>query len=180
MTAAHSAGTAVFSSLRQLATMASRSTVSTLVTLASAVALFASGESRELAGIDFVSETMFMPHFTRRPASVQPQTTASIRSFGQMVVDREIAETRHTGLELKFYRAGGAVALLADDHFGLAVHQRHIQLPFFIFRRAGAGLLICQIIFFTEDEQHHVGVLLDRTGFTQVGQLRALVVAALD
>jgi len=63
MTAEHSAGTAVFSSLRQLAQIASRSTVSTPVAAASAAALLASGERTELAGIDFGSETMFMPHF---------------------------------------------------------------------------------------------------------------------
>ena len=26
------------------------------------------------------------------------------------------------------------MALLADDDFGLAVHQRHVELPFFVFR----------------------------------------------
>src|SRR6266446_5334661 len=61
ITAAHSAGTAAFSSLRQFATMASRSTVSTPVADASAAAWFASGDRMELAGIDFGSETMFMP-----------------------------------------------------------------------------------------------------------------------
>ena len=37
-----------------------------------------------------------------------------------------------------------------------------------------------QIVFLTEHEQHHVGVLLDRAGLAQVRKLRPLVVAALD
>src|SRR6202790_539941 len=180
MTEALSAGTAVFSSLRQLAQMASRSTVSTPVAAATAAALLASGESTELAGIDLGSEAMFMLYFTRRPAAVQPREPGLVRSVGQMVVQRQIAEPGETGLELQLDRAGWAVALLADDHFGLAVHQRHVQLPFLIFRRARAGFLVRQIIFLAEHEHHHVGVLLDRAGFTQVGQLRALVFAALD
>src|ERR1700676_5333561 len=180
MTEALSAGTAVFSSLRQLAQMASRSTVSTPVAAATAAALLASGESTELAGIDLGSEAMFMLYFTRRPAAVQPREPGLVRSVGQMVVQRQIAEPGETGLELQLDRAGGAVALLANDHFGLAVHQRHVKLPFLIFRRARAGFLVRQIIFLAEHEHHHVGVLLDRAGFTQVRQLRALVVAALD
>ena len=34
------------------------------------------------------------------------------------------------------------------------------------------------VVFLAVDEQHHVGVLLDRAGFTQVRKLRPLVVAA--
>jgi hypothetical protein len=63
ITPAHSAGTAVFSSLRQLAMMASRSTVNTPVAAASAAAWLASGESRVLCGIDVGSDAMFMPGF---------------------------------------------------------------------------------------------------------------------
>ena len=36
------------------------------------------------------------------------------------------------------------------------------------------------VVFLAEDEDHHVGVLLDRAGFTQVRELRPLVVAAFD
>src|SRR5713101_3517785 len=168
ITAAHSAGTAAFSSLRQFATMASRSTVSTPVAVASAAAWFASGERMVLAGIDFASETMFMPHFTRRSGAVQPGNRGLIGSLRQMAVMRQIAEPRQAGLELQFDGAGGAVPLLADDDFGLAVHQRHVQLPFFVFRRAGPRLLVGEIVFLAEHEHHHVGVLFDRAGFTQV------------
>src|SRR4029450_3706070 len=129
MTPAHSAGTAVFSSLRRLATMASRSTVSTPVAVTSAAAWFASGESRVPCGMDLGSGAMFMPHFRRRNAEVQPQF-ASIAALRPVAVLCEIPEPRELAFELHFHRPGGAVALLADDDFGLAVHQRHIELPF--------------------------------------------------
>src|SRR5438552_1095808 len=72
MTAAHSAGTAVFSSLRQLATMASRSTVSTPVMVASAAAMSASGEGMSFASDGLGSMAMVMGGvFTRQRAPVQ-------------------------------------------------------------------------------------------------------------
>jgi hypothetical protein len=77
MTPAHSAGTADFSSLRQLATMASRSMVRTPVAVAvaaaNAAAAFASGDNMPLAAIDLGSETELMPHFTRGAGAVQPR-----------------------------------------------------------------------------------------------------------
>src|SRR6202041_3858759 len=63
MTAEHSAGTAVFSSLRQLATSSSRSTVRIPLAAASAAALLTSDERMESAGSDFGSEAMFMASF---------------------------------------------------------------------------------------------------------------------
>src|SRR5438876_11482124 len=159
--------------------MASRSTVSTPVAVTSAAAWFASGESRVPCGMDLGSGAMFMPLFTRRNAAIQPQF-ASIAAVGQVAILCEIAEARELALELHFHGAGRAVALLADDDFGLAVHQRHIELPFLVFRRARTRFLIGQIVFLAEHEHHNVGVLLDRAGFTQIRQLRALVVAAFD
>src|ERR1700738_5288067 len=142
MTPAHSAGTAVFSSLRQLATMASRSTVSTPVAVASAAAWLASGESRELAGIVFGSETMFMTQFTHGGLGVQPRQSDPL---GQMAVLRQVAEPGKLAFELHFHRPGGAMALLADDDFGLAVHQRHVELPFFMLGGADARLLVGKV-----------------------------------
>ena len=43
-----------------------------------------------------------------------------------------------------------------------------------------AGLLALLVVLLAEHEHHHVGVLLDGAGFAQVGELRALVLAALD
>jgi hypothetical protein len=87
-----------------------------------------------------------------------------------MAVLGEIAEPRQAGFELQFHGAGGAMALVADDDFGLAVHQRHVELPFFIFRRARTRFLVGEVIFLAEHEHHHVGVLLDRAGFLLAGQ----------
>src|SRR6266404_6746479 len=145
--------------------MASRSTVSTPVAVTSAAAWLASGKSRVPCGMDLGSGAMFMPHFRRRNAAVQPQF-ALIAAVGQMAILCEIAEARELAFELYLHRAGGAVALLADDDFGLAVHQRHVELPFFVFRRTDARFLVGEVIFLAEHEHHDVGVLLDRAGFT--------------
>ena len=141
---------------------------------------FASGESSLPGGIEFGSETMFMPHFKRRPAAVQPGRAPSVGVRRQVSVMREVAEPGKLTLELQFDGAGGAVALLADDDFGLAMHQRHVELPLLVFRRTDARLLVGEVIFLAEHEHDHVGVLFNRTGFAQVGQLRTLVVAAFD
>src|SRR5205809_3921501 len=159
--------------------MASRSTVSTPVAVTRAAAWFVSGESRVPCGMDLGSGAMFMPHFRRRNAAIQPQF-ASIAAVGQVAILREIAEARELAFELYFHGAGGAVALLADDDFGLAVHQRHVELPFFVFGRADTRLLIGEVIFLAIHEEHDVSVLLDRTGFAQVGQLRPLVVTVFN
>src|ERR1700722_18039709 len=162
MTPAHSAGTAVFSSLRQLATMASRSTVSTPVASASAAAWLASAESR-LFGIDFGSEMTFMPRFyALAPDGSTGQKIPLIRPLRQVGVLRQIAEAGELAFESQFDHAGRAVALLADDDFGLAVHQRHVELPLFVFRRADPRLLVGEVIFLAVHEHHDVGVLFDR------------------
>src|SRR5258708_21856751 len=101
--------------------MASRSTVRTRVAAASAAAWFASGESRLPPGIDFGSDTMFMPHFYAAPDGRSTVPTASITSLRQMAVMRQIAEPGQAGFELQFNRAARAVALFADDDFSLAM-----------------------------------------------------------
>ena len=82
--------------------------------------------------------------------------------------------------KLQLHRAGRAVALLADDHFGAAVHLLHLLLPREVLGRAFLGLLVLEVVLLAIDEEHHVGVLLDRAGFAQVGELRMLVVALFD
>ncbi len=72
------------------------------------------------------------------------------------------------------------MTLLADDHLGLAVHALHVLLPLQVVFGAGLGLAVVEVVFLAIDEHHHVRVLLDRPGFTQVRELRALVVAAFD
>ena len=96
------------------------------------------------------SETMFMPHFTRGRRGGSTVQAASVRPLRQWLSCGEIAEPRELAFELQFDRAGRAVALLADDDFGLAVHQRHVELPFLVFRRAGARLLVGEVIFLAD------------------------------
>src|SRR5260370_32337094 len=100
------------------------------------------------------------------------RSTALSNPIGQMAVMRQSAESRKLAFKLQFDRAGRAVALLADDDLGLAVHKRHVELPFFVFRRTDARFLVGEVIFLAEHDYHDVGVLFDRPGFTQVRQLR--------
>ena len=60
------------------------------------------------------------------------------------------------------------------------VHLVHQVLPFLMLGGVGAGLLAGEVIFLAVDEEHHVGILLDGAGLSEVGQLRALVVAVFD
>ena len=83
-------------------------------------------------------------------------------------------------LEGKLDGAGRSVALFADDNFSAVLGGLHVRLPFEPFLRAFTRLFILQVILLAEHEQHHVGVLLDRTGFAEIGELRALVVTRLD
>src|SRR5580700_10251795 len=103
-----------------------------------------------------------------------------LKPFGQTIVLGKVGEARHVGLELQCDRAGRAVPLLADDDLGAAVDLFHLGLPIEIFLAAGARLLVAQVIFLAEHEQHDVGILLDRSRLAQIGELRALVVAVLD
>src|ERR1051325_7331777 len=92
----------------------------------------------------------------------------------------EIAELGELLLEIELHHAGGAVALLGDDDLGLVVRLLEPRLPFGVFGIVGARLLGAEIVFVAVDEHDDVGVLLDRARFPEVGELRALVLAALD
>ena len=59
---------------------------------------------------------------SRRPAIVKSRVSRRLLdALGQTLVARERGEARHRALELQLDGAGRAVALLADDDFGLAV-----------------------------------------------------------
>ena len=81
---------------------------------------------------------------------------------------------------MEFDDSCGAVSLFADDDFGNAVDPVHFVLPGLMFGGVGARFLAGQVVFFAVDEQHHVSVLLDGTGFAQVCELRTLVIAIFD
>ena len=69
--------------------------------------------------------------------------------------------------------------LLADDHLRRVGDFLHLFFPLLPLRRVVLRLASRQIIFFAVDEHDHVGILFDRSGFAEVGELRALVVALL-
>src|ERR1700684_1888520 len=121
MTAEQSGGAAVFSSLRQLATSASRSTVRTPLAAASAAALLASGERMESVGSDFGSEAMFMAPFYARADRGSTGAESGLRHpVGQIVLFDEVAEAGVLPFELQFDGARRSVALFCDDDFGFA------------------------------------------------------------
>src|SRR5581483_10799490 len=110
----------------------------------------------------------------------QPNIGRSTVGLGQRSALRQIGEAGEVILEEQLDGAGRAVALLADDRLGDAVDLLHLLLPLLVFHGAGARLLVLQVVLLAEDEEHHVGVLLDRARLAQIGELRALVLAVLD
>ena len=109
--------------------------------------LLASGERRVLRAGALVSATWDQRRcscrfYARHTAAVQPRAARQYCFGPAMAVMGEIAEAGELALELQFDGAGRAVALLADDDFGLAVHQRHVELPFLVFGRADPRLLV--------------------------------------
>src|SRR5262249_55988821 len=103
----------------------------------------------------------------------------SLVALGQLEFLRKIAEARELALEGELHRADRTMALLADDHLGLARHSHHLRLPIAELRCSLARLLPLDIVFLTEHEHDNVGVLLDRARFTQIRELRPLVLALL-
>ena len=81
-----------------------------------------------------------------------------------------------------------AVTLLGDDNLCGVVDVVQTVLPMRIaftefiggFFRALDRFGTLEIILFTVNEHHNVGVLLDRAGFTKVRKLRTLIVALFD
>src|SRR5438105_4467134 len=80
-----------------------------------------------------------------------------LETLRQVVGADQVLELGEARVELQFDNAGGAVALLADDHLGHTMHLAHAVLPFLMLGGVGAGLGAAQIIFLAVDEQHDVG-----------------------
>src|SRR5580658_296423 len=97
------------------------------------------------------------------PARAGTRAARSARDIGEAVARREIVESGG-------HLADRAVALLADDDLGGAVHLLEPVCPFLIGFVEFAVVVMLdlrrlfarQIIFFAEDEHHDVRVLLDR------------------
>ena len=67
--------------------------------------------------------------------------------------------------------------LLRNVHLGDTLHLRHPTLPLQVSVGPLLRFRILQIILLAIEQQHHVGVLLERTGITQIAKQRALVIA---
>src|SRR5690606_26435734 len=93
-----------------------------------------------------------------------------------MVFFGEIVKARELALEAKADSTGRTVTLLGDDDFGLSAHLVHLRFPAEVFVGARLRFLVLKVVLFTVDEKHHVRILLDRSRFTKVGELRTLVV----
>src|SRR5215813_3047632 len=123
-----------------------------------------------------------------RMASAARSAEASAAAMGQLFVAREIGELRHLALEVERHGADGAVALLGDENVGDVADLLAMLLPAldaFVelihrFVSALLGLAALVIVLLAVDEHDDVGILLDRAGFAQVGELWPLVLALLD
>src|SRR5512138_769399 len=106
---------------------------------------------------------------------------------GEVVIGDQVAEARGIAVEGELTRADRPVALLGDDDLGLAVGALAALLPALqalvelvvVLAVALRGLGALGVVLLTVDEHDDVGVLLDRAGLAQVGELRALVLALL-
>src|SRR4051794_38721474 len=110
----------------------------------------------------FESDAIVMAPFYARGRSGSRNSVVVAAASRHLTVRREVAEPRDRGFERQIDGAGRAVALLADDDFGLAVREVHVQPPFLVLGRARARLLHGEVVFLAIDEQHDVSVLLDR------------------
>src|SRR5579862_7424166 len=97
--------------------------------------------------------------------------------IGQVIAADEVLEPRRVVSEAQGDLADRAVALLGDQHLGGAVHLLEPLLPILVAHvvalvvlfGAAHRLAAAQIIFLAEDEHDDIGVLLDRSRFTQIG-----------
>src|SRR5882724_13264907 len=118
-----------------------------------------------------------------RMASAARSAEASAAAMGQVIVAGEIGELRDLAFEVERHRADRAVALLGDEDVGGVANLLAVFLPALdafveLFDRLVLALLrfgALVIVLLAIDEHDDVGVLLDRAGFSQVGELRPLV-----
>ena len=73
----------------------------------------------------------------------------------------QIPKTRQAALECEFDVSNRAMSLLADHNFGFAVNMLHSDLPLRVFGGPFSRFLTSDIILFTVNEKHCVGVLFD-------------------
>ena len=122
------------------------------------------------------------------PSSPTPWLVPLTSFFGQPVLVGRIAEFREAAFEPQPLLPGAAVAVLGDDQLRHPCDLAVLGFPFLergedLDRVAGDRVLRLvrpEIIFLAIDEEHDVGVLLDRARLAKVGELRALVLALLN
>src|SRR4051812_22633572 len=106
------------------------------------------------------------PHFGwSAPHSVQRNTERALDT--RRLACRVVVEAGELLLEVQLQVAGRPVALLTDEYFGDALDAL-----------VGLGIDRPVVELLSVDEQHDVGVLLDRARFAQVRELRPAMFAA--
>src|SRR5215203_2067657 len=91
-----------------------------------------------------------------------PKLFSLAAHFRQVIIVDGIAELGDAAVEFDPDLAGRTVALLGDDDFRLAVRASHLFLPPGKIGMVVGRLLRREIIILAIDEEHYVGVLLDR------------------
>ena len=88
---------------------------------------------------------------------------------------RQVFKPGQVRIEVQRHGTGWAMALFTDNHISDTNDTVHSFLPLLVFVGVGLGFVSAQIVLLALNEHDHICVLLNRTGFTQVSQLRALV-----
>src|SRR6185295_1359612 len=182
MTAAHSDGIARRPSSNQLATIAPRSIVRIPpVSGTSESALRSAGASDTSRSRAVLASAIRRGLAARRPPvhGTSGHLGGCLHALRQTGLARERGEACYRCVELQFDSTCRPMALLADDDFGFAMHFVGLRQPFREFFAIGFQRLAhLMVVLFTIDEQNHVGVLLDRAGFSQIRELGPFIVAA--
>ena len=121
-----------------------------------------------------------MPHFTRWAAAVQPYSAMSVSASGRWLSCARSLKRVNWPSNCSSTVPVGPWRCLPMMTSALPWHHPSRSATCRVPSVPGRGSLLCEVIFLAVDEHHDVGVLLDRAGFAQVGELRALVVAAFD
>src|SRR5579864_808873 len=141
------------------------------------------------AGSEFngeaISERIVLFKRSIRPLERQ---SLSLSNFGDVVVQDVITELRGFPFESQPHSSYRSVALLRDNYLREPLSRGASLLPLLmlvvefliVFTCLRGGFRAPKIVFLTKDKHDDVGILLDRAGFAQIGQLRAFVLALLN
>src|SRR5690606_10830916 len=82
-----------------------------------------------------------------RVRSKEAPVNKLLEPLRQVAVVGEVEEAGELALEAERHGAGRAVALLGDDHLGLAARVVHLGFPLDVFLGAELRLLVLQVVF---------------------------------